>query len=149
MNQKTEDARRPQEEEEEEEEKLTPKSITVGREVIAAVMPYLEKFEKNKRYLDKDISLVKLASYLHTNTKYTSLIIAERRGKNIPTYIRDLKVDFIVEELKKSESKFRKFTNKALAQEAGFGSTQIFTKAFIARMEISPTYFIKELKKIS
>lgn len=127
----------------------TPKPITVGREVTAAILPYLEKFEKNKMYLDKDISLVKLASYLHTNTKYTSLIIAQHRGKNIPTYIRDLKVDYIVDKLKKNELGFRKFTNEALAREAGFGSTQIFTKAFIARMELSPTYFIKELNKIS
>lgn len=131
-------------EEQEEEGKRRP--ITISPEVRAAVLPYLVKFEKNKKYLDKDISLVKLAFYLQTNTKYTSLIIAELRGKKIPAYISDLKIDYIVERLK-NHPDFRKYTNKALAEEAGFGSTQIFTKAFVARMEISPTYFIRELKK--
>ena len=130
----------------EEVEEGTRRTITISPEVRAAVLPYLVKFEKNKKYLDKDISLVKLAFYLQTNTKYTSLIIAELRGKKIPNYISDLKIDYIVEGLK-NNSDFRKYTNKALAEEAGFGSTQIFTKAFIARMEISPTYFIRELKK--
>lgn len=56
------------------------------------------------------------------------------------------KIDHIVE-LLKSENKFRNYTNKALAEEAGFNSTQNFTNMFKKRLGISPTNFIEELKK--
>ena len=47
----------------------------------------------------------------------------------------------------KTRSNYRNYTNKALAEEAGFGSTQNFTRAFKERNGISPTYFIYKLKK--
>lgn len=136
---------------------VTPKSIISGNgskeaeldinpEVVAAVLKSLEKFENNRKYLEKDMTLVKIASLLNTNTKYVSKIVAKYREKGTIEYISDLKIDHIVE-LLKSESKYRNYTNKALGEEAGFGSTQNFTRAFNNRTGISPTYFIYQLKK--
>lgn len=118
----------------------------ISAEVTKQIVQNIEKFEKSKKFLEKDVSLVRLAYLLETNTKYTSIVIAEYRGKKITTYLNDLKIDYIVEMLT-TNKKFRNYTNKALADEAGFGSTQIFTKAFITRNKISPTFFIKELNK--
>lgn len=122
------------------------KNTTISPEVTNIILQNLEKFEKSKKYLEKDMSLTKIATLLNTNTKYASIIIADHRGKKLTNYINDLKIDHIVEILK-TQNKFRNYTNKALAEEAGFGSTQIFTKAFNNRNGISPTYFIEELKK--
>ena len=104
------------------------------------------KFEQNKKYLEKDVTLMKLASFLNTNTKYVSKIILRYRDKKTIEYVTDLKIDYIVKILK-TEKKYRNYTNKALGEQAGFGSTQIFTRAFKIRTGISPTYYIQELNK--
>lgn len=122
--------------------------ININPDVVKSILQNLKKFESSNKYLDKDMNLPKMARILDTNTKYVSLIIAEYRNKKLPNYINDLKIDYIVD-LLRTQKKFRNYTNKALAEEAGFGSTQIFTKAFINRNKISPTYFIQQLNKIT
>lgn len=121
------------------------KEIDINPEVIATILKNLEKFERNKKYLEKDMTLAKMASLLNTNMKYASKIIARYRDKGTIDYISDLKIDHIIE-LLKNENKYRNYTNKALGEESGFGSTQNFTRAFNNRTGLSPTYFINKLK---
>lgn len=118
----------------------------ISPDIEIGIIKRLEKFETNKKYLDKDMNLVKMAVLLSTNTKYVTKIISKHRGKGTIDYLTDLKIDYIIEILK-TENKYRNYTNKALGEEAGFGSTQNFTRAFKARTDISPTYFIYQLKK--
>lgn len=118
----------------------------ISPEIEINIVKKLEHFESSNRYLEKDMSLSRMAKLLSTNTKYVTKVIAKHRGKGTIEYIADLKINFIVEKLK-TESRYRNYTNKALAEEAGFGSAQNFTRAFKDRYEISPTYFIDQLKK--
>ena len=118
----------------------------INPEIEAGIIKNLEKFERNKKYLEKDMNLVKMAVLLNTNTKYVTKIIVKHRGKGTIDYITNLKIDYIVV-LLKNESKYRNYTNKALGEEAGFGSTQNFTRAFKVQTGLSPTYFIHKLKK--
>lgn len=111
-----------------------------------SILKQLEKFERTKKYLEKDMTLVKMASILNTNTKYVSKVIVKHKGTGTIEYINKLKIDYIIEKLK-TESKYRNYTNKALGEEAGFGTTQIFTRTFKAQTGISPTFFIYQLKK--
>ena len=120
--------------------------LDIGSEVIMAILKNLEKFESTKKYLEKDMNLAKMAALLNTNTKYVSKIIARYRNKGTIEYISDLKIDHIIV-LLKNENKYRNYTNKALGEEVGFGSTQNFTRAFNNRTGLSPTYFIYKLKK--
>ena len=122
------------------------KELDINPQIVAAILKKLEKFEISKKYLEKEMNLLKLASLLNTNTKYASKIIAKYRNKGIIEYITDLKIDHIIE-LLKSENKYRIYKNKSLAEEAGFGSTQNFTRAFKSRAGISPSYFCTELNK--
>jgi AraC-like DNA-binding protein len=122
------------------------KELDINPEVVAAILKKLEKFEYSKKYLEKEMNLLKLASLLNTNTKYAYKIIAKYRNKGTIEYITDLKIDHIIE-LLKSDNKYRNYKNKSLADETGFGSTQNFTKAFKARTGISPSYFCTELNK--
>ncbi|MGQ7944173.1 helix-turn-helix domain-containing protein [Flavobacterium sp. WC2509] len=119
--------------------------LDISPEVVATILKNIEKFESKKKYLGKDMTLGKMAILLNTNTKYVTKIITRYRNKGTIEYISDLKIDHIVE-LLKNENKYRNYTNKALGEEAGFGSTQNFTKAFNNRTGLSPTYFIKKLK---
>jgi AraC-like DNA-binding protein len=119
--------------------------LDINPELVIAILKNLEKFERNKKYLEKDMTLARMASLLNTNMKYASKIIARYRDKGTVDYISHLKIDHIIELLKK-ENKYRNYTNKALGEESGFGSTQIFTRAFNNRTGLSPTYFISKLR---
>lgn len=116
-----------------------------GPELSRALIANLERFEVQKKYLERDMNLAKLAALLNTNTKYVSMLIAHHRGKKTTAYINDLKTDHIAA-LLIGNRKYRNYTNQALAEEAGFGSTQIFTLCFRNRIGMSPTSFIQRLR---
>lgn len=120
--------------------------LDINPDAAEQLLKQLEKFEKNKKYLESDLTLVKLAASFNSNTKYLSKIIFYYRGKKFAEYINDLKIDHIIEVLK-NDRRIRNYTNKGLAEEVGFSSTQRFTNAFVSRTGISPTYFIEELRK--
>lgn len=118
----------------------------ISPEIETAIVKKLEKFELAKKYLEKDMTLTKMAIILHTNPKYVAKVIFKHRGKRTIDYITALKLDYIVEMLK-TDSKYRNYTNKALGEEAGFRTTQSFTRAFKLHTDITPTYFSTQLKK--
>ncbi|WP_278008986.1 helix-turn-helix domain-containing protein [Flavobacterium gyeonganense] len=74
-----------------------------------------------------------------------SQIISHHKGKGFNDYINDLKIDYIIT-LLKEDRKIRNYTNTALAEEAGFSTTQRFVHAFKANTKMPPSYFIEELK---
>lgn len=119
----------------------------INTDIETGILKKLEKFEQTKKYIERDMTLSKMASLLNTNTKYVTKVIAKHRGKGTIDYITALKIDHVIEILKK-ENKYRNYTNKALGDEAGFGSTQNFTRAFKVRTGITPTYFIYKLKNL-
>lgn len=120
------------------------KNVSLSAELNEVILKNLENFEAEKKFLEKDMNLHKLATILDTNTKYVALIIANNRGKKTTTYINDLKTEYIVDLVIKNP-KYRKYTNQALADEAGFGSSQIFTLCFKNKYGISPSKFTKQL----
>ncbi len=129
-----------------EAKKTNKTDLDINPEAVATVLKQLEKFERDKKFLEKNWTLVKLSAAFNSNTNYLSKIVSYHRGKKIVEYLNDLKIDHIIE-LLKNDKKIRNYTNGALAEEAGFSSTQRFTNAFISRTGISPSYFIQELKK--
>ena len=128
------------------EPKLEAKKPDINPDVIAALLKHLDKFESQRKFLQKELTLVNLSTLFGTNTNYLSKTISFYRGKNYINYINDLRIDYIVE-LLKTDPKYRNYTIKALADEAGFSTAQHFSKAFFARTGIYPSYFINELSK--
>ena len=131
--------------------KLESKNIVNGiedinQDTVAAVLKQLEKFEKDKKFLEKDLTLTKLAVAFDSNTRYISKIISHYRDKKFVDYLNDLKVDYLIT-LLKEDKMLRNYTNKALAEEVGFSSTQRFATAFFSRAKMPTSYFIEELLK--
>lgn len=118
--------------------------IGISPEVVQLLLRNLEDFEAEKKFLEPDMNLNKMAAIMQTNSKYISRVILHYRGKKSIEYITELKLEHIVECLK-TERRYRRYTNKALASEAGFGSTQVFSRAFRERYGISPSYFVRQL----
>lgn len=131
--------------------KVESKSTNYGIEdinpdTVALILKQLEKFEKGKRFLEKDLTEIKLAILFDSNIKYLAKTIAHHRGKKFVKYISDLKVDYLINRLKE-DKKFHNYNNKALAEEAGFSSTERFAKAFFSRTGVPASYFMEELRK--
>lgn len=122
------------------------KGLDINPDVVTAILKELEKFESRKKFLEKDLTLVNLASAFNTNSNYLSKVINHYRNKNYNNYLNDLRIDYIVD-LLKSQSKYRNYTIKALADESGFSTPQHFSKAFFASTGIYPSYFLNELNK--
>lgn len=129
------------------ETKISTKGIEdINETTVAYILKQLEKFEKDKKFLEKDLTAVKLTVAFGSNAKYLSKVILHFRGKKFVDYINDLKVDYIIASLKE-DKRMRNYTNKALAEEAGFSSTQRFANAFFSRTGMPTSYFIDQLKK--
>jgi tetratricopeptide (TPR) repeat protein len=120
-------------------------NLKMNPEVKASILKHLDKFENSEQFLAKDITLPKLAKKFDTNIVYVSKVISHSRQKRSNDYINDLKIDWIITQLREN-SKFRNYTNKALGEEAGFSTTQHFTRAFSKNTGLSPTFFVQELK---
>ncbi|PZR16205.1 MAG: hypothetical protein DI539_17900 [Flavobacterium psychrophilum] len=123
-----------------------PKELGIPQETVDKVLARLDKWEQSMRYLEPNITRASMAVYLETNVHYVSDVILHYKGKSFTQYVNDLKVDYIIEQLKTDKNK-RLFTHDALSKEAGFGTTQSFVIAFKARTTLSPNYFSAKIKK--
>ncbi|MGH2666888.1 helix-turn-helix domain-containing protein [Flavobacterium sp.] len=118
----------------------------INQDKVKLLLRQLEKFEKENKFLEKDLTSVKLAATFDSNAKYLSKVIYHYREKKFVDYINDLKVDYLISLLQKDKL-YRNYTNKALAEEVGFSSTQRFANAFFTRTGMPVSFFIQELKK--
>lgn len=124
----------------------TPKELSIPEETRDKILSRLEKWRQSMLYLEPNITRASMTVYLETNVHYVSDVILHCYNKSFTEYINDLKVDYIIEQLKTDKHK-RMFTHEALAKEAGFGTTQSFVIAFKRKTGISPNFFSEKIRK--
>lgn len=106
----------------------------------------LEKFEKSEKYLKKDWNQAQLAAEFKSNVVYMKAAIKTFRNKNFSDYINDLRIDHLIGLIEK-DGRVKYYDNKSLAKEVGFSTTDRFTKAFKAKMGISPSEYFRALRE--
>lgn len=120
------------------------KKLNINPEVVNTILKKLEKFEKNKDFINSNITLNNLSHQFETNSKYLSQTIKHFRHKKFSDYINSLRIEYAIEELK-NNFEYKKYTLKAIAKEFGFNSTESFSSAFFKTTGLKPSYFLKEL----
>jgi AraC-like DNA-binding protein len=125
----------------------TVNTIALSDEVVNDLLSKIESFEKNKTYLEQNITIDYLVNLFDSNSNYVSKVINHFKQKSFTQYINDLRIDFVVEQLKSNKT-WRKYTIQALANEIGFSSPDSFTRAFYKRTSIKPSYFLKNISNI-
>jgi AraC-like DNA-binding protein len=110
------------------------------------IIQKIEIFEKNHSFLRKNITLDSLSKEFDTNRDYLSKLINELKGKNFTQYLNELRINYIVSELKTNE-KMRKYTIAAISEEIGFNNSETFTNAFKKITGTLPSYYIKLLNE--
>jgi AraC-like DNA-binding protein len=126
-------------------ESATTQKLNIDEEVITTVLEKLDRFEKKNEFLQSDISITILAKKCTTNTKYLSKIINTHKSKSFINYINDLRIDYILKELKENTT-LQRYTIKSISEEAGFNTAESFATAFKKKTGIKPSYYIKNLK---
>ncbi|CAM3935148.1 MULTISPECIES: AraC family transcriptional regulator [Flavobacterium] len=126
--------------------KIKDNNLNIVEETANSILKQLAAFEKKKQFLKPNISLNNIAQDFGTNPKYLSTIINTKKEKSFVHYINDLRIDYIVSELK-NNVQIRKYTIKAIAEEVGFNNAEAFSNAFFKRTGIKPSYFVKKLQE--
>lgn len=130
----------------EDKKSVLSKPSKVPPEILEELLPKIQEFEEIKGFLNSSLTLNKMAKALGSNSNYLSKTINYSKSKNFSSYLSDLRITYALQELKTNE-KLRNYTIKAIAAEVGFGNAESFTKAFYAKTNLYPSYFIKQLKK--
>ena len=101
--------------------------------------------EKDKLFLDNDLNLPTVAEKLGISIHETSFLINDTTKDNFYNFINKYRV----EEAKKllTSSKIETLNILGIAYAAGFNSKTAFNTAFKKWVGVSPTNYIKELKK--
>ncbi|MBQ0734862.1 helix-turn-helix domain-containing protein [Aquimarina celericrescens] len=121
--------------------------IDIPQNIANDILNRLNTFIKNEGFTDNKITLSSLAKSYQTNSTYLSKTINHYYNKSFTNYLNDLRVNYALEKLK-TDSSFRKWTIKAIAQNSGFKSAETFSKLFKAKNGIYPSYFIKQINNV-
>ncbi|WP_226294292.1 helix-turn-helix domain-containing protein [Aquimarina algicola] len=115
-------------------------------EVTQKILISLDKFERNQKFCDSNLTLTSLAKELNTNNKYLSKIINLHKQKSFTQYIHDLRINYFIDHLKEEKSKYRSYNIKGIADDLGFKTSRSFSTAFHKKMNRYPSDYIKEIK---
>lgn len=102
----------------------------------------LQAFEDKKGFIQKGLTISKLASQLGTNSNYLSQVINEHKGVNFNKYLSQLRINYITL-LLFEDRQYLKYNIETLAKECGIASRQNFSDLFFEINGIRPTDFIK------
>lgn len=106
----------------------------------------LERFEQNKDFLQKNITVDSLAKEFNSNRDYLSKSVNELKMKNFSQYLNELRINYIIDELN-TNVKIRKHTIAAIADDIGYNNSESFSNAFRKITGTLPSYYIKLLEE--
>lgn len=118
----------------------------ISKEKEDEILQKLEEWEKQQRYLDKNMTLSMLSSQMGVNTKYLSEVINSSKGKNFNGYINELRIDHIAL-LLRTDPVYLNYKVSYLAEYSGFSSHSAFTTIFKSVTGMSPNVYIQEISK--
>jgi AraC-like DNA-binding protein len=136
------------------ENKIIPKvyqssksKINIPEDIEKHILTELVLFEETKEFVSNQITLNSLAKKLKTNSSYLSKVVNYHKNDSFSAYLSSLRIEYIIDKLK-TNTNIRKFTIKAIAEEAGFNNSESFSKSFYKIKGIKPSYFMKELNNL-
>ena len=119
---------------------------TLSEENFQEIKTKIIHFESSTGFKQNNLTLDKLARDLDTNRDYLSKFINEEKGKNFSQYLNELRINYILLELR-NDRKLRKYTINAIASEVGFSTSESFSNAFKRTTGTLPSFYIKLLEK--
>lgn len=119
-------------------------SVVVREKSINIILEHLDAFEKGKKYVDKNMSIVYMANKFGTNVTYLSHVLNNIKKKSFNDYINELRIDHIIEYAKNNADK--EPTIKELTEVGGFTNPRKFRQVLKSKTGMLPSDFLKALK---
>jgi len=101
----------------------------------------LEYFEKEKPFLNPNLSMNDVAFALKTNRTYISQIINRECNKNFYTFVNEFRINYAISLI---DNKKQETTIDDLLSESGFKSRSVFYKQFKEKTGYSPQDYITQ-----
>ncbi len=102
---------------------------------------------KDKVFLNPDLNLEVLSTYLGTSEKQCSYVLNKGMKANFNQYINTFRIEAFKEKIKQGQNKT--FTLTSIAFECGFDSKSTFNRVFKSTCGIAPSAFVKMTKSTS
>jgi AraC-like DNA-binding protein len=112
-------------------------------EYLETLISYVEK---NKPYLNRDLSIHDLASQTGISKHYITQVLNEKYGRNFFTFINEYRVKEVIERF--SDPKFNHYTILAIAFDAGFNSKTTFNSIFKTYTGSTPSQYREKMTGI-
>ncbi|MGA9211653.1 helix-turn-helix domain-containing protein [Kaistella sp.] len=122
------------------------KSLKLDEKIAKKILKDISAFEKSNGFIEKGITLGKLATQLNTNTSYLSQIINDYSGANFNTYINKLRVEYATNKIY-NDKDWRKYSVEDIAIACGFSNRQNFSNFFFEQYRMRPADFLKKRKE--
>ncbi len=132
--------------EEESDQQLDTKDPMISRETEERLLKQLTELEAEAFFLDKNISLTKLANQFGTNQRYISYIVRKHSGMDFNSYIHQQRIHYIINRIR-SDKKLLDYKLSYLAEIAGFSSHSKFSSVFKTVTGLTPSVFIHFTKE--
>ncbi|MCL9807391.1 helix-turn-helix domain-containing protein [Flavobacterium amniphilum] len=124
----------------------TSSGFIIKDETVNEILEGLVKLEEKKYFLKQECTLHTVAKKLKTNTAYLSKIVNNELGKSFSTYINELRINYVIVELK-NNARLRSYSVNAIAVEIGYKRPDAFTRYFKEATGITPTIYIKKINQ--
>ena len=102
--------------------------------------------EEDEIFLQSGLTMEHLAKKLGTNRTYMSMAVNQLNSAGFIDLINELRVMKFCELLEDPE--YKSFTIQYIANEVGFHSQPTFNKAFKKFTGVTPSFYLKEMKKM-
>ena len=109
-------------------------------EYLSNLLSYMEK---NKPFLDRDLSIYDLSKQTGIPRHYITQILNEKHGKNFFMFVNEYRIREVI--LRFEDQKYRNFTILAIALDSGFNSKATFNSIFKNQTGITPSAYREKL----
>lgn len=127
------------------EKKSTKTEIHISENIGKKLSERILLFERSRKYLDPNMNLSTLVSFLDTNARYLNEYLRTEIQKDYNTYINDLRINYIIQQIN-NDKKYRLYKISHLAQESGFSSHSNFTVNFKRVTGVAPSEYIHKVE---
>jgi len=125
---------------------IQKKEYQLDTSLVNNILQELSKIEASGLFVDKEFNLVSLSKLLKTNTSYLSQIINEHKKMPFRQYLAELRIEYLLKKLGE-ESVLNNYTIEAIGQSIGYSNASAFTRAFKKYKGVSPSEYLKSIRK--
>lgn len=116
-----------------------------GVEEVRLYQRIRDVMERDRVFLDPNLSLRRLATLVDTNTKYLSQVINHFRNENFLTFVNSYRIEEVKNRIR--EYQHKELTFFGVGQQCGFKNKSTFYKVFRDHTGLTPNAFAKKLSE--